>query len=54
MDKLTGQDNTDQSVDLLMSNHSSLKKYYPVYKTLKDIENMQGVQMRMPFELDVY
>lgn len=54
MDKLTGQENSDQAVEMLMNNHKGLNKYYPVYRTLKDLENMEGVQMRLPFEIDVY
>ena len=54
MDKLTGQDNSDNAVEMVIKNDDQLKQFYPVYETLKEIEEMQGMQMRMPFDLQVY
>ena len=53
MDKLTGQDKKDDKIEAMIQK-SALKEYYPIYKTLKELENMKGVQARMPFSLEVH
>ena len=53
MDKLTGMDKKEDKVEVMIQN-SALKEYYPIYKTLKEIENMKGVQARMPFDLEIH
>ena len=53
MDKITGQDKKEDKVAIMIQN-SALKEYYPIYNTLKEIENMKGVQARMPFELEIH
>ncbi len=53
LDKLTGQDKKDDKIGAMIQN-SALKEYYPIYNTLKELENMKGVQARMPFELEIH
>ena len=51
LDKLSGQGDSDKVAALLKD--SALKDYSEIYELFKELENMEGVQARMPFELEI-
>ena len=51
MDKITGKEDSDKIGAMI--EHSALKEYAPMYKSIKELEQMKGLQARLPFVLHV-
>ncbi len=52
LDKLTGKSNDTDKLGILLKS-SELNEFYPYYQEIKDIKQMQGVQAKMPYYIDI-
>lgn len=53
IDKLSGKGSDSDKIEMLLKT-SDLKEFYPMYKEIKEIKQMQGVQARMPYFIDIH
>ncbi len=51
IDKLSGKDSSNDKIGAFIKN--DLNEFYPYYKEIKDIKQMQGVQAKMPYYIDI-
>lgn len=51
IDKLSGKDSGNDKIGAFIKN--DLNEFYPYYKEIKDIKQMQGVQAKMPYYIDI-
>ncbi len=52
IDKLTGNDTDTDKLGMLLKS-SDLNSFYPYYKEIKEIKQMQGVQAKMPYYIEI-
>ncbi len=52
VDKLTGQGTDSDKIEMLLKS-SDLNAFYPYYKEIKEIKQMQGVQAKMPYYIEI-
>ena len=52
IDKLTGKSNDTDKIGMLLKS-SDLNELYPYYREIKDVKQMQGVQAKMPYYIDI-
>ncbi len=52
LDKLSGKSDSDK-IGTFLKTDADLKSFYPYYKEIKEVKQLQGVQAKMPYYIDI-